>query len=171
MSEEPVEIIDDHGDVVGVVPRAVMRRDNLRHRAVYVAICAGDGRLLVHRRNGTKDVWPDYWDVAVGGVLAPGESWEEGARRELAEEMGIDGPVTLEHLGDASFADDDVDIVGRVFRIVHDGPFVFVDGEVVAAESVTRDELGRRLASDVFVPDSVALVLPLLGRERGAAQA
>jgi isopentenyldiphosphate isomerase len=170
VSDEQVEIIDDDGEVVAVVPRAVMRRDNLRHRAVYVAICAGDGRILVHRRSSTKDLWPDRWDVAVGGVLAPAESWDEGARRELAEEMGIDGCVTLEHLGDGSFADDDVDTVGRVYRVVHDGPFVFVDGEVVAAELVTVDELGRRLASDLFVPDSVALVLPLLARGRGGAR-
>jgi hypothetical protein len=41
---------------------------------------------------------------------------------------------------------------------------VFVDGEVVAAELVTADELARRLAVDSFVPDSLAMVLPLLGR-------
>lgn len=160
---EPVEVIDDSGAVVGVVPRTVMRRDNLRHRAVFVAIFDTAGRLLVHRRSAGKDIWPSRWDIAVGGVMAPGESWAAGARRELAEEMGIAGSVTLEHLGDGSFADADVDVVGRVYRVVHDGPFVFVDGEVVAAELVTADELQRRLATDPFVPDSLALVLPLLG--------
>jgi isopentenyldiphosphate isomerase len=159
---EPVEVIDDAGAVVGIVPRSVMRRDNLKHRAVYVAVCDTAGRLLVHQRSATKDLWPSRWDVAVGGVMAPGESWADGARRELAEEVGIDGPVALELLGDASFADADVDTVGRIYRVVSDGPFVFVDGEVVAAELVTADELARRLATDAFVPDSVAMVLPLL---------
>jgi isopentenyldiphosphate isomerase len=160
---EPVEVIDDSGAVVGVVPRAVMRRDNLRHRAVFVAIFDTSGRLLVHQRSAAKDVWPSRWDIAVGGVMAPGESWAAGARRELAEEVGIDRAVNLEYLGNGSFADDDVDVVGRVYRAVHDGPFVFVDGEVVAARLVTADELRRRLATDSFVPDSLALVLPLLG--------
>jgi isopentenyldiphosphate isomerase len=136
---EPVEVIDDSGVVVGIVSRAVMRRDNLRHRAVFVAVCDSAGRLLVHQRSATKDLWPSRWDVAVGGVMAPGETWADGARRELAEEVGVEGPVVLEHLGDGSFADDDVDTVGRVYRVVHDGPFAFVDGEVVAAELVTAD--------------------------------
>jgi 8-oxo-dGTP pyrophosphatase MutT (NUDIX family) len=96
-------------------------------------------------------------------VMAPGESWAAGARRELAEEVGIYGAVSLEHLGDGSFADDDVDVVGRIYRAVHDGPFVFRDGEVVEARLVTAEELLRRLATDPFVPDSLALVLPLLG--------
>jgi isopentenyldiphosphate isomerase len=165
---EPVEIIDDSGAVVGVVPRAAMRRDNLRHRAVFVAICDSGARLLVHRRSADKDVWPSRWDIAVGGVLAPAESWETGARRELAEEMGIEGAVPLEHLGDGSFTDDDVDVVGRIYRVVYDGPFVFRDGEVVEARLVTAEELVRRLATDPFVPDSLALVLPLLGGVLGA---
>jgi len=165
---EPVEVIDGSGAVVGIVTRAVMRRDNLCHRAVYVAVCDSRGRLLVHQRSADKDVWPSRWDIAVGGVMAPGESWADGARRELAEELGIDGPVTLEHLGDGSYVDDDVDTVGRVFRVVHDGPFVFADGEVVAAVLVTTDELARRLATDAFVPDSLALVLPLLAEAHNA---
>jgi isopentenyldiphosphate isomerase len=164
---EPVEVIDGSGAVVGIVARAVMRRDNLKHRAVYVAVCDSRGRLLVHQRSPTKDLWPSRWDIAVGGVMAPRESWADGARRELAEEIGIDGPLTLEHLGDGSYADDDVDTVGRVYRVVSDGPFVFVDGEVVAAELVTADELSRRLATDCFVPDSLAMVLPLLDSALG----
>jgi isopentenyldiphosphate isomerase len=161
-ADEPVEVIDGAGAVVGIVPRSVVRRDNLCHRAVYVVVADANGRLLIHQRSAGKDLWPSRWDVAVGGLLAPGESWEDGARRELAEEVGVDGTVILDHLGDGGFSDDDVDVVGRVYRVTSDGPFVFVDGEVVAAELVTASELDRRLATDVFVPDSLAIVLPLL---------
>ena len=38
-----------------------------------------------------KDVYPSYYDVAVGGVVGAGESYDDGAQRELAEELGITG--------------------------------------------------------------------------------
>ena len=43
-----------------------------------------------------------------------------------------------------------------------DGPFVFADGEVVEAFFVTIDELRERIARDMFVPDSVAMMWPIL---------
>lgn len=171
-ADELVEVLDANGDVVAVVTRRVMRHDNLRHRAVFVAVVDAQGRLLVHRRSAAKDVWPSRWDVAVGGVLAPGEAPADGARRELAEEMGIDDPGELVALGQGRYTDDDVDVDGFVYRARHDGPLVFRDGEVVAAEWLDEPALERRLTADPFVPDSVAIVLPLLGRDRrGAAGA
>ncbi len=55
-----------------------------------------------------------------------------------------------------------------------DGPFTFADGEVVEALFVSVDELRDRLAHDLFVPDSVAMLWPLLvellsGGEAGPA--
>ena len=139
--DEPVEVVDADGRVLRVVPRRQMRAERLRHRTVFVAVVSTDGRLLVHLRSAAKDVWPGWWDVAVGGVVAAGEGWDEAAARELAEEVGV---------------------VGRCYRIVHDGPFSFADGEVVHARFVTPDELADLRRQERFLPDSVALLLPLL---------
>ena len=68
-----------------------MRAENLRHRSVAIIVTSSDGRLLVHRRADHKDVFPGLWDLAAGGVVAPGETYELAAERELAEELGIDG--------------------------------------------------------------------------------
>lgn len=118
-----------------------------------------DGRLLVHRRSDLKDLWPGRWDLAVGGVVAAGETYDEAARREVAEEIGIDGdPRPLGSGG--TYDDDDVSLVGRCYLLVHPGPFTFADGEVVAAEWVDVQSLPddqRR-----YLPDSWALLLPLL---------
>ena len=53
--------------------------------------------------------------------------------------------------------------IGRVYRAVHDGEVSFRDGEVVEACWVTPAELRARLARDLFVADSPAVVLPSLG--------
>ena len=124
-----------------------------------------DGRILVHRRSDSKDVWPGRWDLAVGGVVTAGEDYDGAAERELAEEVGVAG-VPLMTLGAGRYEDDDVRIMARLYEAVCDGPFTFADGEVVEAHLVTLAELRQRLPVDSFVPDSVALVVPLLS-DRG----
>lgn len=158
--DELVEEVDPDGRVLRIVTRAEMRAKRLRHRTTFVAVVDSEGRLLLHQRSPDKDVWPSRWDLAAGGVAAVGEDWAEGARRELAEELGVDAPVT--ELGRGSFDDDDVHTVSVVFVARHDGPVRFADGEVVAAAWATLAEVDEALASRPFVPDSVALVLPLV---------
>src|SRR5690349_17836327 len=97
---ENVEVVDERGTVVAVVPRPQMRAENLRHRSVGIVVCSGS-RVLVHRRADWKDVWPSRWDVAFGGVCDVGERYTDAARRELAEEAGIDvGEDELLDLGE-----------------------------------------------------------------------
>ena len=160
-SDELVDVVDDDDVVVATVARAVMRRQRLRHRVTFVVIRAGDGRILLHRRSDDKDVWPGRWDLAVGGVVTAGERYDVAAERELAEEVGVTG-VRLVPLGPGRYEDDDVCIVARMYEVVCDGPFTFADGEVVEAGFATVAELHERLAVDSFVPDSVALLMPLL---------
>jgi 8-oxo-dGTP pyrophosphatase MutT (NUDIX family) len=159
--EEPVEIVDEDDRVLEVVPRRVMRAARLRHRAVFVAVRASDGRLLVHRRSDAKDLWPGCWDLAVGGVVGAGEPYDDAAARELAEEVGVTG-VVPRPLGGGRYEDDDVALIGRCYEVVHDGPYSFADGEVVEAELVALDDLPRLLGERQFLPDSIALLLPLL---------
>lgn len=155
-SDELVDVVDEHDRVVATVARRRMRAARLRHRAVYVVVSSGTGELLVHRRSDAKDLWPGRWDVAVGGVVGAGEAWDDAARRELAEEVGIDAdPVPIRA---GTYADEDVDVVGRCYRIVHDGPLAFRDGEVAAARWVDPAGLETLLAAESFVPDSLALL-------------
>jgi 8-oxo-dGTP pyrophosphatase MutT (NUDIX family) len=146
--------------VVRVVTRAEMRSRNLPHRAVYVLLVDGGGRLLAHRRAAWKDVWPGRWDVAFGGVAGVGEPPLENARRELAEEAGVAAP--LERLGSGAYEDTEVRVVGDVFLARCDGPFTFGDGEVVETAWVPLADLPAWLAGRPLCPDSVAIALPLL---------
>ena len=163
--EELVDVVDADDRVVGTVTRAEMRAQRLRHRCTFVVVRSTAGEVLVHRRSELKDLWPGHWDLCAGGVVAAGEDWEPAARRELAEELGVVG-AELEPLGAGSYEDVHVAEVARVWTTVHDGPFTFTDDEVVEARFVTLDGLAALLAAQPFVPDSRAIVLPLL-RQRG----
>lgn len=160
-SSELVDIVDENDLVVGRVARSEMRRRVLRHRAVFAAVVSSDGRLLIHRRSETKDIWPGWWDIAIGGVVTAGESYDAAMVRELAEEAGIDDAVPR-LLGKGAYADDEVSLVGQCYLVEHDGPVEARDGEVAELCWVSAGELRARLERDRFLPDSCALLLPAL---------
>ena len=162
-SGELVDHVDALDTVIGVVTRRHMRDERLRHRAVFVAVFDESGRLLVHRRSTSKDVWPGWCDIAIGGVVASGETYEAAARREVAEEIGVDvEPVPIDGGVARPYDDDVVSLLGRCFRVTHPGPFRFTDAEVDEAWWSTGAELSERRLGESFLPDSIALLLPLL---------
>jgi isopentenyldiphosphate isomerase len=158
--DELVEWVDDDDRVIGVVTRRRMRTENLLHRSVAVVVTSTDGRLLVHRRAGTKDLRPGWWDVCAGGVIAPGESRDDAARRELAEELGIAGDLV--EVGTGRWDDVESREISRVYRVVHDGPYVFADGEVAEARLVTAAELRELMARERFMPSCAGMILPMV---------
>lgn len=155
--DELVEHVDADNNVIEVVTRRRMRAENLRHRSVAIVVTSSDGRLLVHRRADDKDVFPGWWDLAAGGVVAAGESYDDAARRELAEELGVEG-ASLEPVTEARHDDEHAREICAVYRVVHDGPFRFDDGEITEARFVTPDELGELLDTERFLPGSLAMI-------------
>ena len=157
---ELVDEVDLNDSVLRVVTREQMRAERLMHRAVFIAVVNSAGRLLIHRRSELKDLWPGWWDIAVGGVVGAGESYDAAAIREVREEIGVVAqPVPL---GEGAYVDDAVALLGRCYVIRHDGPFEFADGEVVEARFVTAVDFEEMRKHLQFLPDSVALLLPLV---------
>jgi prolyl-tRNA editing enzyme YbaK/EbsC (Cys-tRNA(Pro) deacylase)/8-oxo-dGTP pyrophosphatase MutT (NUDIX family) len=159
-SPELVGLVDEEGRPSGSAPRDVVRRDNHRHRSTGVLVRRpSDSAVYVHLRSPDKDWAPLHHDAAAGGVLGPDEDPEAGARRELAEELGIEG-VELTPLLVAAYDDDTVRYVAHVFEVWYDGPVRHVDGEVVSGEWMSHAGLVERLADPewAFVPDTRALL-------------
>lgn len=153
---EQVDVVDENDVVLRTVSRAEMRRNKLRHRAVFILVRNSAGKVLIHRRSETKDLWPGRWDLAVGGVVAAGESYEAAARRELHEEVGIDSRPT--EVSSGTYDDAEVSLVARCYEVRHDGDVRPQDGEVAEFLWVSLDELRERLAEAQFLPDSLALL-------------
>lgn len=88
--DELVERVDDQDHVLGsVVSRRQAVREGWLHR-VAVTVCRDEhGRILVHRRSQGLSRFPGFYEVVVGGAVDVGESYEQAAVRELAEELGV----------------------------------------------------------------------------------
>jgi 8-oxo-dGTP pyrophosphatase MutT (NUDIX family) len=155
---------DDVGRVVGVAPRARVRRENLPHAATAVLLRRSSGEILVHRRADGKDVWPGLHDCAAGGVVQAGESPDDAAARELAEEFGVGG-VTLHPRLRTWYRDDVTHYLAHVYEATWDAAVAFTDGEVAAAWWEPEPVLLERLTDPEwpFVPDTRRFLLRLSG--------
>jgi isopentenyldiphosphate isomerase len=160
LERDLVDVVDEDGNVARTATRAEVREANLRHRTVFIAVVNRSDQLLVHRRASWKDMWPDAWDVAFGGVVEAGEAWETAAARELVEESGLE--TDLVYLGESFYDDDQVREVARVYLTRHDGDVACPDGEVVEVRWVRLDDVPAFLEGREVCPDSVAIVLPRL---------
>src|SRR5262249_9773333 len=128
----------------------------LPHRCTYILVFNRRGELFVHLRTPTKDVYPGYWDVTVGGVLAAGESFADGARRELREELGVDAEP--EALFPFRYADDRPGVYARVSRVLPEGRLRLQSEEIVRGEFAALADVAARAARDPFCPDGLAVL-------------
>ena len=163
-SREPVAIVDRDNRVVGSAPRHEMRARNLIHRATYIMVLNRRGELFVQLRTRTKDIYPGHYDVATGGVVLAGESYEESAKRELAEELGVSG-VRLARRFDFYHETAGNRVWGRLFSCIHDGPFVSQAEEVADGAFYSLATIHALAKTHPFTPDGL-LVLERFLRER-----
>ncbi|WP_198511774.1 hypothetical protein, partial [Bacillus subtilis] len=66
---EWVDIVNEENEVVAQATRAQMRAECLRHRATYIVVHDGMGKILVQRRTEIKDFMPGKLDATAGGVV------------------------------------------------------------------------------------------------------
>ena len=146
---------DPEGRVVATAPRERMRGENLPHAATAVLVRRSTGEIYVHRRADTKDVWPGRHDCTAGGVLQAGENPDDGAARELAEELGIEGAVLVPLLR-RWYRDADTHYFAYAYLTTWDGDVRFADGEVAEGWWEGPAVLFARLRdpSWPFVPDT-----------------
>ncbi|TCW00336.1 NUDIX hydrolase YfcD [Biostraticola tofi] len=149
---EWVDIVNEDNEVIAQASRQQMRAERLRHRATYIVVHDGRGRILVQRRTETKDFYPGYLDATAGGVVQSGENVLESARREAEEELGIADVPFADH-GLFYFENEYCRAWGALFSCVSHGPFALQETEVDSVYWLSPEEITARC--DEFTPDSL----------------
>ena len=162
-ASELVDVVDADDRVIGRATRADVRAQKLRHRATYILVFNSQGQLFVHRRSAAKDVYPSHYDVTVGGVVGAGESYDTGAQRELAEELGIND-VPVRPILKFQYEDQGNLVNGRVYSCLYDGPLTLQAEEIVSGEWLDLDVVIERARQDRFCPDGIEALLRYLDR-------
>lgn len=91
MYMEKFDVLNERG---GFTEKTATRDEchqyGLWHRGVYAFIINKEGKVLLQKRSGRKKLWPNKWDVSVGGHVQAGELGRQTLIRECKEELGID---------------------------------------------------------------------------------
>ncbi|MEA3547047.1 MAG: NUDIX domain-containing protein [Thermodesulfobacteriota bacterium] len=153
-SQEIITIVDRENNEIDQVTRAEMRAKNLIHRATYILVFNSRSELFVQKRTKSKDIYPGHYEIASGGVVLAGESYELSARRELAEELGVQCKE-LTHLFDHFHDDGKNRVWGRIFSCTHDGPMQLQKEEVESGEFMKLENVSDMARKYPFCPDGI----------------
>lgn len=93
---EVFDLVDASDQVIGkATRREVHQNKNLIHRSVAIAVFNSNKKLFLQRRSITKDTDALLWTISCSGHVNIGENYEESAKRELLEELGIEGAMLV----------------------------------------------------------------------------
>ena len=156
----PVVVVDEKDNEIGVAALAEVWQKGLYHRIVSVFVVDDRERVLLQLRSPQVKIYPNCWDQAASGHVDAGQTYEQAAANELAEEVGLRG-VKLEtlgtfrsnnHLGDGRI----INQFERVYKAaVPHGTAVEPDSqEVSKLQWFTAAELKARIAQnpEAFTP-------------------
>lgn len=151
--EELFELVTEAGEVIGLAPRAACHRNPaLLHRVAHVLVFTAAGELVLQQRSPLKDIQPNKWDTSVGGHLAPGETPEKAAQREMYEELGVAG-TSLTFVHSYLWRSARESELVYTYRTVCDGPFNPDPLEVVAVRAWSPEAVDAALGSGLFTPN------------------
>lgn len=154
--DELVDLVDEEDRVLDTITRRRVRAENLLHRGVGVLVLDEAGRLYVHRRTPTKDIFPSCYDMMVGGMVCAGEAYAAAARRELAEELGIEAAPLVERFRHR-YSGPANNCHITLFETCWNGPVRHQQEEIAWGAWMHVDELEAALPGWEVVPDGLEL--------------
>lgn len=125
---------------------------------VHVCIFNSKGEMLIQQRQPFKSVWPNLWDLTVGGSATHGDSSQTAAERETLEEIGY--KISLDNVRPAltiNFIDgfDDIYIIEKDIDI---SELKLQPEEVKTVKWATLEDIYRLLDEDAFIPYHKSLI-------------
>lgn len=117
---------------------------------VHILIFNDRGELLIQQRADYKKMG-GLWDITCGGACQAGEDSQDGARRELKEELGIDIDFThIRPILTANF-DQGFDDFYILRKNIDASDLILQKEEVKDARWASRDDVFKKLANYDFV--------------------
>lgn len=153
---EILDIVNEKDEVIGQKTRKEVHSSNLVHRGAHVFVFNSRGEILLQKRSLKKDKYPGFWgDMA--GHIDSGENYEESARRELKEELGIEAKLEF-FMKFRKHFENDQEII-TVFKCVHDGPIKIDREEIDEVKFFSPEEIRNMLESGEKIAPGARIAL------------
>lgn len=90
--DEIIDVLDENtGEKTGqTISKDEAHQKGIWHGAIHILVINKDKtKTLLQKRCKEKKLYPNTWDVSVGGHIGSGEDTLTSAKRELEEELGL----------------------------------------------------------------------------------
>ena len=158
--KEIIDELNEKGEVIGVMDKDVAHREGRLHRSIHLWIINDEGEILLQRRCADKKLYPNTWDVSVGGHVGTKENSVDAVFREAKEELGVDLDIeNVEYFGTVperlKYEDIDSNELVDVFiarQNIKKEDIVLQKEEVSDVCFVSIEELFNLMGSDKLLP-------------------
>lgn len=135
-------VVDKNDNIIGYKTREECHSDkSLIHRSASVVIFNKKREILLQKRSMTKDLYPGYYAASASGHVGKGETYEQAAKREMKEEIGVKANIKFKakFLVDAPNETE----IASLFTAIFEGPFETnkeeVDDVVFMSQELIKD--------------------------------
>ena len=147
---EVLDVVDSNDQVIGTVQRkdygALPANHFIRFSEIFIQ--RPDGAIWLPRRSMTKKIAPGGLDMSAAGHVLSGETYEDAAVREIAEETGLTvQPTQLKEI--RTLPPGAVPCFRKLFLITTDQHSLINSSEHIEGEWVPANELGPKVHNDV----------------------
>lgn len=136
---EYMDIVNEKNEIVGSTTKDEIYEKKIPHRIVHILVInPKTNQVYFQKRSETKSFLPGYYCTSAGGHVQSGESYQNAAKRELVEEIGI--KAELKKATDLEFEDSGHKRFIQLFVAYAEEGFEFRDGEVASGEFLDLDK-------------------------------
>jgi len=156
--QELLDIVDEKDNIIGRDSKDNKFLKGLISRNVAIFILDDNKKLLITKRSSQKESFPNRYDLAACGNVKAGESYENAAKREVMEELGIECHLKFLDKIFNEFKEDDKII--KYFTAIFLGYFsgeVRLSDELVELKRLSVEEIEKLINKnkDLFTPGFV----------------
>lgn len=149
--EEFVVLVNPEDEVLGLMEKQQAHVNGLLHRAFSIFLFNSKGEMLLQKRAAEKYHSPNQWTNAVCSHPRNGETYLDGAKRRLKEELGITADLSEKFnfiykadVGEGLWEHE----LDHVFVGTYEGDFNLNKDEVDDVRYVSMEELDQELAEN-----------------------